>query len=153
MAEAAATLLVFEAWLAFLGEDKPQRGSGEYSQPQNVPVVDPQLCPELGDAGNTEDFGQQVLVCHCRGSGEHSEQSTAHRDTRQGLEGEQHKLFKSLFVNSSRGGFGDFGDFSAGFPGLAVPGSAGHVHVQGQSHRAGTGQEHNPTLPQLQPIS
>lgn len=35
---------------------------------------------------------------------------------------------------------------------------AGHVHVQGQSHRAhgavaGTGQEHNPTLPQLQPIS
>lgn len=93
LAEAAVLLPVFEAWLAFLGEDESRRGRGKYSQPQNVLVINPQLCLELGNAGHIEDFGQQVMVCYCRGTQEHTEQGAAHRDTRQVLEGEQHKRF------------------------------------------------------------
>lgn len=132
-------LLLFGAWLAFLGEDKPRRGSGKYSQPQNVPVINPQHCLELGDAGNMQDFGQQVLVCYCRGT---REQGAAHRDARRVLEGEEHKLFGACLSTAHRakccGGFGGFEYFSEGFQvclskDLGCARRAGHVQAQGQS--------------------
>lgn len=119
--------------------------------------------------GTIQHSGQQVMVCCCRGTRERTEQGNVGRDTRQVLEGEVHKLFSPCLSTahvdgSCCGGFGGGLDyFLKGFQvclpkDLGCARRAGHVCVQGQSPRArravaGTGQEHNPTLPQLQPIS